>query len=75
MTELFGVITILLIVKVMLATLLFVYVVFAMLMMRQIVAMTRAVAMQDDFIIRIIGILHFVMALIVWIISLFLQTR
>jgi len=67
--------TFLLFVKVLVVILLFVYLVFAMLMMRQIVAMTRAVAMQDDFIIRIIGILHFVMALIVWVISLFLQTR
>lgn len=73
--EILGSITLLLIVKVMLVILLFVYVVFAMLMMRQIAAMTKAVTMQDDYVIRVVGGLHFLMALAVWIVSLFLATR
>lgn len=67
--------TFLLFVKVLVVILLFVYLVFAMLMMRQIIAMTKSVMMQDDYIIRILGVLHFALAGIVWVISLFLQTR
>ena len=56
-------------VKFLLVTLLTVYVVFAFLMMRQITAMTKAVQMQDDYIIRGLGALHFGFAVIVWILS------
>lgn len=57
-------------VKFLIVTLLTVYLVFALLMMRQINAMTRAVTMQDDYIIRGLGAMHFGFAVIVWILSL-----
>jgi len=49
----------------MLIMLLGVYAVFAGLMMRQIVAMTKAVTMKDDFIVRALGILNFGFALLI----------
>lgn len=55
-------ITFLLIIKVLVVVLLIVYSIFAFLMMKQIGAMTRAVSMKDDFIIRVLGILHFAFA-------------
>jgi uncharacterized membrane protein len=58
-------ITLLGIFKVMLIVLLGVYGVFAGLMMRQIGAMTKAVTMKDDFLIRLLGLIHFVFALLV----------
>lgn len=64
-------ITLLSIVKLLLAILLFVYLVFAGLMARQISAMTKAVAMKDDYIIRVLGLLHFLFAVIVFIMILF----
>lgn len=66
--------SLMLVVKVMLVVLLGVYAVFALLMMRQIAAMTKAVKMQDDFIIRMLGTLHFVFAAIVFVIALFAST-
>ncbi|MFZ2199391.1 MAG: DUF5657 family protein [Microgenomates group bacterium] len=65
-------ITILSITKVMIVVLLLVYVVFALLMMRQITAMTKAVTMKDDYIIRILGVLNFVFAVLVFLIALFI---
>lgn len=65
-------ITVLSIVKVMLVMLLIVYAVFAMLMMRQVSAMTRAVTMKDDYIIRILGILNFGFAIFVLLMALFI---
>ncbi len=62
--------SILLFVKFLLVTLLTVYAIFALLMMRQISAMTKAVQMQDDYIIRGLGTLHFGFAVVVWILSL-----
>ncbi len=56
-------------VKFLIITLLTVYTVFALLMMRQITAMTKAVQMQDDYIIRGLGALHFGFAVVVWILS------
>ncbi len=56
-------------VKFLIVTLLTVYTVFALLMMRQITAMTKAVQMQDDYIIRGLGALHFGFAVVVWILS------
>lgn len=64
-------ITLLNIVKVLLAILFFVYLVFAGLMARQISAMTKAVAMKDDYIIRVLGLLNFVFAVIVFLMILF----
>ena len=57
-------------VKFLLVTLLTVYAIFALLMMKQISAMTKAVQMQDDYIIRGLGALHFGFAVVVWILSL-----
>lgn len=57
-------------VKFLLVSLLTVYAVFALLMMKQISAMTKAVQMQDDYIIRGLGALHFGFAVIVLILSL-----
>lgn len=58
-------ITILSVVKLMIVTLVLVYCVFAMLMMRQVAAMTKAVTMRDDFIIRALGVLNFGFAVLV----------
>ncbi|EKD80331.1 MAG: hypothetical protein ACD_40C00133G0001 [uncultured bacterium] len=58
-------ITLLGVVKVMMGILLLVYAIFALLMMRQIAAMTRAVAMKDDLVIRMMGVFHFGFAIVV----------
>lgn len=65
-------ITLLFVVKIMIVVLLGVYSVFAGLMMRQISMMTKAVTMKDDFIIRVIGIVHFAFALVVFLMALFI---
>ena len=59
-----------LLVKILVVILLGVYAVFALLMMRQIVAMTKAVQMQDDYLIRGLGGLHFIFASVVLVLSL-----
>ena len=58
------------IVKVMILMLLIVYNVFAGLMMKQVFAMTRAVTMKDDFLIRALGIFHFGFALLVLVLAI-----
>lgn len=63
-------ITLLSITKVLLVVLLLVYVIFALLMMKQVAAMTRAVTMKDDFVIRVLGVLNFVFAVLVFLIAL-----
>ncbi len=55
--------------KVLIVTLLTVYALFAFLMMRQVVAMTNAVMMRDDYVIRIIGVINFVFAILVFLMS------
>jgi hypothetical protein len=56
----------------MLVTLLTVYTVFALLMMRQVSAMTKAVAMKDDYIIRVLGVLNFGFAIFVLLMAVFI---
>lgn len=63
-------ITLLSITKVLVVVLLLVYVIFALLMMKQVAAMTKAVTMKDDFVIRILGVLNFVFAILVFLIAL-----
>lgn len=63
-------ITFLDVVKFLIVLLLLVYAVFALLMMRQVAAMTRAVAMKDDFVIRLLGVAHFAFALVVLVVAL-----
>lgn len=70
--SLFESITVLAVVKVMVVTLLLVYAVFALLMMRQIGAMTKAVTMRDDYIIRILGVLNFGFAIFVLLMAVFI---
>ena len=65
-------ITFLSVVKFLLVTLLLVYSVFALLMMKQVGAMTKAVTMRDDYVIRILGILNFVFAIVVLLLSVFI---
>ncbi len=65
-------ITYLSVVKFLLVTLLLVYSVFALLMMKQVGAMTKAVTMRDDYVIRILGILNFVFAIVVLLLSVFI---
>jgi hypothetical protein len=65
-------ITLLSITKVLIVILLLVYVIFALLMMKQVSAMTKAVTMKDDFVIRILGVLNFVFAVLVFLIALFI---
>lgn len=60
------------IVKFLLVTLIAVYAVFALLMMKQVGAMTKAVTMRDDFVIRILGILNFAFAIIVLLFAIFM---
>jgi hypothetical protein len=40
--------------------------------MRQVGAMTKAVTMKDDFVIRILGVLNFVFALVVLLLAVFI---
>ena len=68
-------ITFLSIVKLLIVTLMGVYCIFALLMMRQIAAMTKAVTMQDDFIIRALGVIHFVFAMVVFLYTLTLPIK
>jgi hypothetical protein len=68
----FQSITLLDIVKLLIILLLMVYTLFAMLMMRQVSAMTRAVAMRDDFVIRVLGILNFGFAIFVLLLAIFI---
>lgn len=70
---LFDGLSLLLVVKGLLVILLLVYLVFAFLMMRQISSMTRAILMQDDYIIRGIGIIHFVFAVVVFLTAIFVN--
>lgn len=70
--NLIGSITALDIVKLMVVTLLIVYSVFALLMMRQVAAMTKAVSMRDDYIIRVLGVLNFGFAILVLLLAIFL---
>lgn len=65
-------ITLLLVVKGLIVVLLCVYSVFALLMMRQIAAMTKAVTMRDDYIIRLLGVIHFIFAILVLVIAIIL---
>ncbi len=74
MLEILDSITFLLIVKILLLVMFSVYGLFAMLMMRQISAMTKAVQMQDDYVIKFLGIAHFGFSIMVWFITLFLST-
>jgi len=66
----FEVFTLLNFVKWLLWAMLAVYLVFAYLMMRQTKAMTRAVSMKDDVIIRVLGIGHFVWAGLVFFLAI-----
>jgi len=68
---LIGSITFLGIVKFLLVTLLLVYAVFAMLMMRQVSAMTKAVTMKDDYVIRILGVINFGFSIAVLLMAIF----
>lgn len=68
----FQSITLLDITKVLLVLLLLVYMLFALLMMKQISAMTKAVTMKDDVIIRTLGVLNFVFATVVFLIAIFI---
>lgn len=63
-------VTLLSLVKVLILILLGVYGTFAFLMMRQIRAMTRAVVLKDDLIIQILGIGHFVAAVLILFIAI-----
>lgn len=63
-------ITILSVFKVLIIMLMFVYLIFAFLIMKQVRSMTRAVNLKDDFIIRILGIGHFAITVLVLLLSL-----
>ena len=65
-------ITFLGVVKFLVVLLLLVYAVFALLMMKQVGAMTEAVTMRDDFVIRILGILNFGFAILVLLMAVFI---
>lgn len=60
------------VVKFLIVTLLLVYSVFALLMMKQVSAMTKAVTMRDDYVIRILGILNFGFAILVLLMAIFI---
>ena len=65
-------ITLLLVVKVLIVILLLVYTIFAGLMMTQIGAMTRAIVIKDGFIMKILGVIHFVFALLILLGAIFI---
>lgn len=58
--------------KLLLMVLLLVYSVFALLMMKQVSAMTKAIAMRDDFLIRVLGVINFCFAILVFLLALLL---
>lgn len=64
-------ITFLGILKLLLVILLTVYSVFALLMMKQVSAMTKAIAIRDDFVIRVLGVLNFCFAIFVLLMAVF----
>lgn len=64
-------ITFLGILKLLLVILLIVYSVFSLLMMKQVSAMTKAIAMKDDFFIRVLGVLNFCFAIFVLLMAVF----
>ena len=64
--------TILTLVKLLVVVLLGVYGVFAGLMALQIRAMTKAITMKDDFIIQILGLLHLIFAILVFLMAVFI---
>lgn len=64
--------TILTLVKLLTVLLLAVYGVFAGLMALQIRAMTKAITMKDDYVIQILGVLHLVFAIIVFLLAVFI---
>ena len=63
-------ITILMVVKVLIVTLVSVYTVFAYLMMRMAGSMTRAVQMKDGVIINTLSLAHFIFAIVVLMLSI-----
>lgn len=67
--EILNTFNVMLFVKLLLVVLLTVYLAFAYLMMKKIATMTKAVQMQDDYIIRGLGMFHFGFALFVWIMA------
>jgi len=73
MNEVIGIlesITALSVIKVMMVVLLVVYNIFAFLMMRQIKAMNKAVEIGDGFVIRILGVGHFIFAVLVLLVAI-----
>lgn len=66
----FNSITLLSVVKLLMVLLLIVYTIFAYLMMIQAKAMTKAIVMRDDYVIRILAVAHLVMAGLVLFIAL-----
>ncbi len=64
--------TILTLVKALVVILLGVYTIFAGLIMTQIGAMTRAVVIKDGFIMKILGLIHFLFALLVLLLAIFI---
>ena len=64
--------TILTLVKVLIVILLGVYTIFAGLMMTQVMAMTKAVVIKDGFIMKILSLVHFLFAMLVLLLALFI---
>lgn len=64
--------TILTLVKLLVVVLLGVYGIFAGLMAIQIRAMTKAITMKDDFIIQMLGFLHLLFAVLVFLMAVFI---
>lgn len=68
----FETFSLLTLVKILIVVLLTVYMVFAGLMSLQIRAMTRAIVMKDDFLIIVLGLLHFAWAILVFLMAVFI---
>jgi hypothetical protein len=64
--------TILTLVKMLAVILMGVYGIFAGLMAIQIKAMTKAITMKDDYVIQILGILHLIFAILVFLMAVFI---
>lgn len=68
--EIFSSITMLVVVKILIIILMGVYVVFAFLIFRQIGVMTRAVTMRDGYVVKVLGTLHLLFAILTLIVAL-----
>lgn len=64
--------TVLTLVKILLVILLGIYAIIAGLMITQIASMNKAIVIKDGFIMKILGLLHFSFAILVFLMAIFI---